>query len=572
MLVSQGDFGKDGGKTISKAIENVIDAGVIPVINENDAVNSGGAKFFHDNDDLASQLGTLLGAEVLVMLSNVDGVIDKDANAVIPVVYDADAALENEYGTCNGLGGLKAKIKAAKAFVQNGGKAAIIASGRTAGGGLPISFRDGATCTIFPSKELTAELLAGQVKSAKSTSKEIARIVAKKGGSAIATALRGIALSLEKNAEKIANANGEDAKKGEEKISKAMLHRLSFDKAAVEKTAEKIRKLAAFPDPLAFSEKMTGTNGKISVTKKARPLGLVGIIFESRPDVTAEAAAVALKAGNAVVLKGGKEAANTNKAIVNAISEGLQLSGFPKDAVELLEGPSDIAFEAMVGAEGLIDLLIARGGAGLISAVKGKSRVPFIESGIGSNAIYLDESAKIGDTIPVVINAKMQKPVACNSICKLLVHEKIAQAALPRIAQALEQKGAEIVGCKIAAKIIGCARVIDADWTEDFSKNKIAVKVVSSSDEAIDFINANGSHHSDGIITESRAEAEKFKAGVESAAVYVNCSTRFTDGGEFGLGGELGISTQKLHACGPIGPEQLVTHYYEVVGNYSARG
>jgi len=156
VLVSQGDFGKDGGKTISKAIENVIDAGVIPVINENDAVYSGGAKFFHDNDDLASQLGTLLGAEVLVMLSNVDGVIDKDAKAVIPVVYDADAALENDYGTCNGLGGLKAKIKAAKAFVQNGGKAAIIASGRTAGGGLPISFRDGATCTIFPSKELTA--------------------------------------------------------------------------------------------------------------------------------------------------------------------------------------------------------------------------------------------------------------------------------------------------------------------------------------------------------------------------------------------------------------------------------
>ncbi len=349
-------------------------------------------------------------------------------------------------------------------------------------------------------------------------------------------------------------------------VPKNMLDRLRLDEKRIDGIADSLYELVKLADPIGKGETWTRPNGlRISCVKS--PLGVVGIIYEARPNVTVDAAALCIKTGNAVILRGGKEAINTNRVLIDIIRKALSDAGLPCDCVSLVDDTTREGTAALMSMRGYLDVLIPRGGKGLIRSVVDNAKVPVIETGAGNCHIYIDESADIDMAVRVAVNAKASRPAVCNSVETMLVHESIAEEFLPAFKRESDKYNVEIRGCARTMAIIdGCTEATEEDYMTEYDDYILAVKLVSGVDEAIEHINKYSTGHSESIITDNLKNAEKFKQEIDSAAVYVNASTRFTDGGEFGFGAEIGISTQKLHARGPMGLDALTTQKYLIDG------
>lgn len=407
---------------------------------------------------------------------------------------------------------------------------------------------------------------------------------AKKAKSAIANAKTGdknsilvkIAENLRKNVDRILVENKKDLESAKNNgISEAMSDRLKLSKERIDAIADACIELTALKDPVGeVLEGSVRPNG-IKITKVRVPMGVIGIIYESRPNVTVDAASLCIKSGNAVILRGGKEAINSNKVLMDVMRESVAECGFPADIVQLVEDTSRESASKMMKANGYIDVLIPRGGKGLISSVVQNATVPVIETGSGNCHIYIDESADINMAVEITDNGKTQRPSVCNALETCLVHKSVAESFLPALKERFEANNTcvELRGCDETRRILGNAvkTASDEDYATEFNDYILAVKVVESIDEAIEHIEKYSTGHSECIVTEKLSSAEKFQKEVDSACVYVNCSTRFTDGGEFGLGAEIGISTQRLHARGPMGLSELTTCKYLVDGNGQIR-
>ena len=387
-------------------------------------------------------------------------------------------------------------------------------------------------------------------------------------------ALENISKALIENANYIIEQNSIDIKNGKENgLSDAMIDRLRLDKSRIDGIAKGVDEIIAMPDPIGNVISGNKLSNGLDISKVTVPLGVIGIIFESRPNVTADAAALCLKAGNCVILRGGKEAINSNKAIVKVMREAVEKAGLPADCINLVEDTTRQSSIELMGLTEYLDVLIPRGGAGLIRAVVENAKVPVIETGVGNCHAFVDESADIEMASNIVFNAKTSRVSVCNALETLLVHEKIAEKALPAIYDRMKEKNVEIRGCEKTKAVLGdfVKDAKEEDYATEFLDYIISVKVVKDLDEAIDHIAKYSSGHSETIITESFKNAESFLNRVDSSAVYVNASTRFTDGGQFGLGAEIGISTQKLHARGPMGLENLVSTKYVIRGEGQIR-
>lgn len=353
-------------------------------------------------------------------------------------------------------------------------------------------------------------------------------------------------------------------------VPKPMLDRLKLDAARIKGIADSLKELIMLEDPIGSGTRTTRPNGLI-IEHIRVPLGVVAIIYEARPNVTVDAAALCIKTGNACILRGGKEAINTNRALAGIMKRALADNNLPSDALALIEDTTRESSTALMKMRGLVDLLVPRGGAGLIRSVVDNATVPVIETGAGNCHIFIDATADIELGVKVALNAKMSRPSVCNAVETMLVHEAASEKFLPAFVAALDGKALEIRGCERTQKIIPCATAAESDWATEYDDYILAVKVVSDIDEAIAHINRYNTGHSEAIITRDMANAARFTSEIDAAALYVNASTRFTDGGEFGFGAELGISTQKLHARGPMGLEALTTGKYLITGTGQVR-
>ncbi len=391
-------------------------------------------------------------------------------------------------------------------------------------------------------------------------------------------ALEWLAKGLEENAEGILAENALDISAASGTVGEVMLDRLRLTKSRIQGMANGVREVAALPDPLGKSlERVERPNG-LQIEKVAVPLGVVGIIYESRPNVTADAAALCIKSGNACVLRGGSSAYRTSSKIVEIVKGALRKAGLSEDAVNMPSDLSRNSATALMTAVGYVDVLIPRGGAGLIKSCVENAKVPCIQTGTGICHLFVDESADMEMALSVIENAKTSRPSVCNAEEVCLVHAQLAEGFLPKLKQQLvdgrKAQGKEPVElrlCPRATAIIDGTPAGEEDFDTEFLDYILAVRIVKDVDEAIEHIAAHSTGHSEGIITSSKENAARFVAAVDSAAVYVNASTRFTDGGEFGKGCEIGISTQKLHARGPMGLEELTSYKYVVYGNGQIR-
>ncbi|MBQ3101326.1 MAG: glutamate-5-semialdehyde dehydrogenase [Clostridia bacterium] len=382
--------------------------------------------------------------------------------------------------------------------------------------------------------------------------------------------LISIAKALREAENEIIEANKEDLSHAAENgVPLPMIDRLTLNSERIEGIAASIESVAALPDPIGSGEVFTRPNGLV-IRRVKVPLGVVAMIYEARPNVTADAAVLCLKSGNCVILRGGKEAIATNRAIVGIIRKALCDAGLPVDCVGLIDDVTREGTKALFEMKEYVDVLIPRGSKSLIQAVARDSRIPVIETGAGNCHLYVAPSADIETAVKVAVNAKMSRPSVCNAIETLLVHASAAEKFLPEFVKAAGER-LEVRGDERASAILGCKAADESDWDTEYDDYIIAVRVVDSTDEAIAHINRYGTRHSEAIMTQSLAEAELFRISVDAAAVYVNASTRFTDGGEFGLGAEIGISTQKLHARGPMGLEALTCPKFYVDGNGQIR-
>ena len=386
-------------------------------------------------------------------------------------------------------------------------------------------------------------------------------------------ALLAIADALVGAREEILAANREDVTAGENSgMTRAFLDRLSLSPERIDGMAEGMRQVAALPDPVGRVLSDTVRPNGLHLTKVAVPIGVIAVIYEARPNVTADSAALCLKSGNAVILRGGREAIHSNTAIVRAMRGALCKAGLPEAAVTLIEDTDRAVTQALMRLNGYVDLLIPRGGAGLIRAVVENATVPVIETGAGTCHIYVDRDADVPMAAEIVFNAKTSRPSVCNAAECLLVDRAIAAEALPVIAARLAEKQVELrADAEACAFLPNALPATDSDWGREYNDYIMAVHIVSGVDEAIDFIARYGTGHSECIVTDNPDTAERFLVRVDAAAVYHNASTRFTDGGEFGLGAEIGISTQKLHARGPLGLEELTSMKYIVHGTGQVR-
>ena len=378
--------------------------------------------------------------------------------------------------------------------------------------------------------------------------------------------IQNTSLIIEKNKLDLDNA----VKNG---MSVSMQDRLMLNEKRISDIASSVLKLIEAEDLIGSVDYGVIRPNGLKICKTRVPLGVIGIIFESRPNVTVDAATLCLKAGNTVILKGGKEAINSNKCLADVMRAAVEKAGLPADVIQLVEDTSREAAAELMKLNKYLDVLIPRGGAGLINAVVNQATVPVIETGTGNCHVYVDESADIQMAADIVNNGKTQRPSVCNAVESLLVHKNIAEAALPVIKSKLDEHNVEIRGCKKTAEILGdCVTLAsDDDYATEFLDFIISVKVVDSIEEAIEHIQKHSTRHSECIVTKSLENAEKFQREVAAATVYVNASTRFTDGGEFGFGAEIGISTQKLHARGPMGLRELTTVKYLINGNGQIR-
>ncbi|MGQ7358850.1 glutamate-5-semialdehyde dehydrogenase [Streptococcus suis] len=380
-------------------------------------------------------------------------------------------------------------------------------------------------------------------------------------------ALSAMADQLVAQTEAILAGNAIDMEHAQGKISQVMQDRLLLTAERIEAMADGIRALIDLPDPVGLVlEESTRADG-LNIRKKSIPFGLVGMIYESRPNVTSDVAGLTIKSGNAVIMRGGKDAFHSSQAIVSALKAGLEEVGLSPKVIELVQDTSRASATELMTAKGKIDLLVPRGGAGLIQAVVENATVPVIETGTGICHVYIDKDADLDKALQIAVNAKVNRPSACNSAEVLLVHEAFASQFLPRLEEALSGQVELRADSQAQAILNQSTPTGDQDFDTEFLDYILAVKVVSSVEEAISHIAQHSTGHSEAIVTENRQTAELFTLHVDSAAVYVNASTRFTDGGEFGLGCELGISTQKMHARGPMGLREMTTYKYIITGD-----
>ena len=403
--------------------------------------------------------------------------------------------------------------------------------------------------------------------------KEAAREAARLGTEEKNRGLVTVAEELVAQTEWLLSENAKDLKEAEARgMKKSLIDRLCLTKERIEGMAEGLRQIAALEDPVGEVLRMWNRPNGLRIGQKRVPLGVVGIIYESRPNVTADAFGLCFKTGNAVILRGGSDAIHSNLAIVHVIKEGLRKERLSQDLILLVENTSRETVQQMMKLHGYIDVLIPRGGAGLIASVVENSTVPVIETGTGNCHIYVDESADLNMAVEIIENAKTQRMGVCNACESLVIHQRVASEVVPMIVQCLKQHQVEIRGderaCRITTEI---AEASEEDWGTEYLDAVISMKIVDSLEEAIDHINRYNTGHSESIITKDYANALKFQDEIHAAAVYVNASTRFTDGFEFGFGAEIGISTQKLHARGPMGLTALTTTKYIIFGNGQVR-
>ena len=385
--------------------------------------------------------------------------------------------------------------------------------------------------------------------------------------------LSNIALLLNERREEIKKINKIDINNAENmELSSAMIDRLRLTDKEIDSMIKAVNEISMQKE--VIGEVITGStrpNG-LKIRKVRVPLGVAGIIYESRPNVTIDSAALCIKSGNGAVLRGGKEALNSNKILAEIISDSLEKAGFSKDIIYFIQDTDRNIIKDMAQAKGLIDVIIPRGGEGLINFVVDNARIPVIMHDKGVCHTFIDESAEFQQALSIAFNAKVQRPSACNAMETLLVHKNIADKILPEIAEMFQDVDVDLRGCPETLKYVDCRPAIEEDYYTEYHDMILSIKVVENLQEAINHINKYGSGHSDAIVTTNYNNAEKFLNEVDSAAVYVNASTRFTDGGEFGLGAEIGISTQKLHVRGPMGAEDLTTTKYLIYGSGQLRG
>ena len=385
-------------------------------------------------------------------------------------------------------------------------------------------------------------------------------------------ALRAVADRLLKEKGTILSENEKDLEAGRKKgMHPGLLDRLALTEDRIKGMAEGLLQIAELPDPIGeLMETFERPNG-LHIEKRRVPMGVIGIIYESRPNVTADAFGLCFKSGNAVILKGGSDAICSNKAITQVIRDALEECGIVKEAISLIADTDRQVTLAFMKMKQYVDLLIPRGGAGLIRSVVENSTIPVIETGTGNCHIYVDEDADLAKAVPIIINAKTQRIGVCNACESLVIHEKIREAFLPELKKALDEKKVEIRGDEKTREVIDCTPATEEDFATEYLDYILSVKTVKSVNEAIEHINRYSTRHSEAIITENSEHAGIFLKDVDAACVYVNASTRFTDGFEFGFGAEIGISTQKLHARGPMGLKELTSYKYEITGNGQIR-
>lgn len=384
--------------------------------------------------------------------------------------------------------------------------------------------------------------------------------------------LRAMAEGIRAAAPALIEANAKDLEAAEAKgLSGAMVDRLRLNEARIEAMAQGIAEVAELPDPVGqVMESWTRPNG-IRLEQVRVPIGTIGIIFESRPNVTSDAAVLCLKTGNATILRGGSEAIHSNRAIADVLTKAGEAAGLPEHAIQLIPFTDRSSVSALCAMDKWLDVIIPRGGRGLIETVVALARMPVIKHYDGICHTYIDAAADLDMGVSVTVNAKTHKPGVCNALETLLVHASVAETFLPKVAEALRAKGVELRGCERTRAIIDCNAATDDDWVTEYLDLILSIKVVDSLDDAIDHINTYGSHHSDCIVTADEAAAAKFLSAVDSACVFHNVSTRFADGGEFGFGAEIGISTEKLHARGPMGLRELTSYQYRIRGEGQVR-
>ena len=402
--------------------------------------------------------------------------------------------------------------------------------------------------------------------------KEAARVLAT-AGALKQKALLHAADALWSRREEILAANTQDLEAGKAAgMSQALLDRLALTEGRIQDMSTAVKEVAKAPDPVGRVLSGSVLENGLQLQKVTVPMGVMGIIYEARPNVTSDAAALCVKAGSAVILRGGKEALNSNRAVAQVLRDALEETGLPADCVQLVQDTSRQSAQELMTLTDYLDVLIPRGGAGLIRSVKENARVPVIETGVGNCHVYVDQSADLDMAAEIIFNAKCSRPSVCNAIETILVHEKAAPAALPKIQARLEEKQVELRGCERTRAILpGITPATEEDWSTEYLDYILAVKVVDSLEEALEHIGRYSTGHSECIVTQDYTAAQRFLNEVDAAAGYVNASTRFTDGGQFGLGAEIGISTQKLHARGPMGLDQLVSYKFLIRGNGQVR-
>ena len=401
-----------------------------------------------------------------------------------------------------------------------------------------------------------------------------ARALAVAGTARKNAALEAAARTIEARQGEILAANAADLEAARAAgLRPALLDRLALDEGRIAGIVEGVRQVAALPDPIGAVTKMDTRPNGLTIGKRRVPLGVIGIIYEARPNVTVDAAALCLKSGNAALLRGGKEAFRSNQAFAAVLRDALEEAGLPRDCVALVADTSRESANELMGLTEYLDVLIPRGGAGLIRSVVENARVPVIQTGVGVCHIYVHERADLDMAARILYNAKTSRPSVCNAAECVLVDRAAARDFLPLAWELLQTKGVELRGCPETRAILGdwVKPAAEADWDTEFGDYILAVKVVSGFDEAVDFIAAHGTGHSEAIVTADYFAAQRFLDEVDAAAVYVNASTRFTDGFEFGLGAEIGISTQKMHARGPMGLEELTSSKYVIYGTGQVR-
>ena len=415
--------------------------------------------------------------------------------------------------------------------------------------------------------------LHGEIRALGVAAKAAALELAGVPGARRARAIREMAASLETSREAILKANAEDVEAAKAAgLSPAMVDRLTLTDARFDGMAKGLREVAALPDPLARRLGTARRPNGLVIEKRPVPIGVIAIIYESRPNVTADAAALCLKSGNAVILRGGKEAFASNRAIAAALAEGAARAGMPAGTVQLVGTTDRAAVGELAGLDEFVDVVIPRGGESLIRAVVESARVPVLKHYNGICHIFVDESADLRQALAIIRNAKCQRPGTCNAVEKVLVHAAVAAKFVPRLARECAKWGVELFADEVARSYVpALAPASEADWRTEYLSLKLTLGVVPDVGAAIEHVNFYGSHHSDAILTADDANARRFTTFVDSAAVYVNASTRFTDGGEFGFGCEMGISTDKLHARGPVGIRELTSYKYVVRGNGQVR-